>query len=211
MAAKIQLIDVDREAEKIRLSTLIADMTSRLDSAFQRVFSQVGVLESKIADGPRGGGAFDRSLAPNSRAPRIRVPDPSGWKLKEMAGKEDAWSTWREAFELQVGSIWPGLDRMLMKIRDIAYDSPVEKVHYDRENGTMGLNDPSLGMNPADWSHQFVSQKLFMVIFSHLGVDAKKIIQSELNGNRTGSRHIACSIENTIPRAMISSRLSSRR
>ena len=63
VAAKIQLIDVDREAEKIRLSTRIADMTSRLDSTFQRVFSQVGVLESKIADGQRGGGEFDGGLA----------------------------------------------------------------------------------------------------------------------------------------------------
>ena len=41
-------------------------------------------------------------------------------------------------------------------------------------------------MNPADWQHQFVSQKLFVVIFSHLGIEAKKIIQSELNGRKDG-------------------------
>ena len=88
-----QSIDVDREAEKVRMDSLIADMQARLYNTFQNVFAQVGVLESKVADGPRGGGDYDSGSAPNSRAPRLRVPDPSGWKLKEMAGQEDAWST----------------------------------------------------------------------------------------------------------------------
>ena len=121
-----------------------------------------------------------------ARVPRLRFPDLSGWKLKEVAGKEEAWSVWRKAILLQVGSILSGLDQMLMKIRDIAHDFRVEKVHYDREIQMLCPNDPSLGTNPADWQHQFVSQKLFMVTFSHIGVEAKKIIQSELNGRRDG-------------------------
>ena len=84
-AAKIKSIDVDREAEKVCLSILRADMTTRLHDMFQRVFSQVGVLEAKIADGPRGVGDYDGGSAPNSRAPRLRLLDPSGWKLKEVA------------------------------------------------------------------------------------------------------------------------------
>ena len=96
--------------------------------------------------------------------------------MKEMAGKEDACSVWREAFELQVESIWLGLDQVHIKIRDISCDSRVERIHYDRHIQMLGLNDPALGMNPADWQHQLVSQKLFIVIFSHIGVGAKKNI-----------------------------------
>ena len=48
------------------------------------------------------------------------------------------------------------------------------------------MNDPALGMNLADWRHQFVSHKLFMVIFCHLGIEAKKILQSEQNKHKGG-------------------------
>ena len=92
-ANKIQTIDIDRAAEKLRMDTIIADMHTRLNDVFKGVLASVGVLESKMAEGSRGGGEFDGGSARNSRAPRLRVPDPSGWKLKEMAGKEDAWST----------------------------------------------------------------------------------------------------------------------
>ena len=46
---KIQTIDIDREAEKVRMDTLIADMHTRLNSTLQSVFAKVGVLESKMA------------------------------------------------------------------------------------------------------------------------------------------------------------------
>ena len=92
-ANKIQTIDIDRAAEKLRMDTIIADMHTRLNDVFKGVLASVGVLESKMAECSRGGGEFDGGSARNSRAPRLRVPDPSGWKLKEMAGKEDAWST----------------------------------------------------------------------------------------------------------------------
>ena len=70
---KIQTIDIDRAAEKLRMDTIIADMHARLNNTFQGVFAQVGVLESKMADGSRGGGEFDGGSAPNSRAPRLRA------------------------------------------------------------------------------------------------------------------------------------------
>ena len=182
-AAKIKAIDADRELEKVRLDILLRDIRERCEATAVATNSKIAALEHS---GPRAGGDYDGASTNNSRAPRLRVPDPSGWKLKEMAGKGDSWGMWREAFELQVGSIWPGLDQMLMKIRDISHETRIEKVHYDREVNILGLNDSSLGMNPADWQHGFVSQKLFMVIFSHIGPDAKKIIQSELNGRKDG-------------------------
>ena len=44
-AAKIESIDVDREAEKVRLSTLLADISSRCEITAQTLFAKVGALE----------------------------------------------------------------------------------------------------------------------------------------------------------------------
>ena len=124
-AAEIMSIGVDREAEKLRLSILLQDIKDRCDATANAMNSRINALEHS---GPRAGGDYDGASTSNSRAPRLRIPDPSGWKLKEMAGKGDSWGVWREAFELQVGSVWPGLDQMLMKIRDISHETRVEKV-----------------------------------------------------------------------------------
>ena len=63
-ATKIKSIDVDREAENVRLSIVLADMTTRLETIFQSVFSQVGVLEAKIPECSRGGSDYTAARPP---------------------------------------------------------------------------------------------------------------------------------------------------
>ena len=47
---------------------------------------------------------------------RLRVPDPSGWKLDVLKGREDGFSPWRESFDLQAGSIWAGIEKVLEQL-----------------------------------------------------------------------------------------------
>ena len=42
----------------------------------------------------------------------MRIPDPSGWKLDVLKGREDGFQLWRESFGHQAGSIWAGLDKI---------------------------------------------------------------------------------------------------
>ena len=63
-AVKIQTIDVDREAEKVRLSTLLADITSRVENTCRNLSVQVGALEANVAAAPPWQWQLRRYLGP---------------------------------------------------------------------------------------------------------------------------------------------------
>ena len=87
------------------------------------------------------------------------------------------------------------MDFLLMGLRggttvDLITGQPahfrVTQEAHQCEVDKMGLDRPSLGNNPADWSHTFVANRLLLVIHSYMGTDAKKVINPEPNGQKDG-------------------------
>ena len=117
--------------------------------------------------------------------PRLRVPDPSGWSMATLKNGNDDFKGWRESLETQVGSIWLGLDRMMELIREKSQVVvPFTQVVYEEllckaypVNPQTGVRDLPLGSNNADWSYEFVSRKLYMVVHGYSGADPRKIIE----------------------------------
>ena len=131
---------------------------------------------------------FDVSGGDGEKRPRVRVPDPNGWSL-DVLKKGDVdnknWHEWRDSFELQVGSIWPGMDRVLNMIRDEPPDTEKVNAHNFEERVAACSIDRSYN-HPADYSYAFVSNKLFMVIYSHLDKGTRKIVAKEFSSTKCG-------------------------
>ena len=106
-----------------------------------------------------GGDPNDRDA---NKRPRVRVPDPSGWKLDTLKkGDSDSnnWHEWRDSFELQVGSVWPGLDRVLVKIRD----EPNPDKKSDSESFETLVSECKIDRtyaHPADYSYAYVFEQI---------------------------------------------------
>ena len=151
------------------------------ETELYRINGDIGVrvttLETKVAGaeqafinlgpgasgGPPGGG----------RGARLRIPDPGAWKLDVFKAKEDGFQSWRDVFELQVGSVWLGLDALLTKVRETeTVDSEQNFIRLRNE-----VSPVPEGNNEADWSYGFLRQKLYTIIYMHLGVEPRKAIE----------------------------------
>ena len=51
---------------------------------------------------------------------QLRVPDPNSWKLDRLKDGTYGCHAWRKFFDLQVRSVWAGMDMMLEAMRDEA-------------------------------------------------------------------------------------------
>ena len=88
------------------------------------------------------------------------------------------------------------MDRLLRSLRSETTVDPetgfpssnsrVTREAYNIEVDTMDLDHPSLGHNPADWTHSVAANKLFMVTRSYMGTDARRVVHSELSGLKDG-------------------------
>ena len=94
------------------LSTMLGNTSNELRDwmpthkrSFQEAFGRLNKLEQSARDGapsPRVGGFS-----------RLKIPNPAGWKLEILKGREDGFHLWRESFDLQTGSIWHGMEKIL--------------------------------------------------------------------------------------------------
>ena len=91
-----------------------ADFESRIVNMHNELIRQRDVHEGH---GRRDAGG-DGGERPTGREPRIRIPAPSGWKMSMLKGKDDGFGGWRDSFDLQIGSVWMQLDKLLVEIRD---------------------------------------------------------------------------------------------
>ena len=147
--------------EIVRISTLQVEAQNRIVTVKEAMATKFGGLEQFcMSSGPRPGGG-----------PRLRVPDPAGWKLRVFEGRDDGFHKWREAFDLQVGSIWIGMDVILEGLRDRK-----EAVTRESYEAAFAEVDVPSGSNPADWDYAFVSRKLFMVLHNYMAIDPQKVI-----------------------------------
>ena len=106
---------------------------------------------------------------------RLEIPDPAGWKPNVLKGRDDGLSLWREGFDLQTASIWHGMEKVLMTLREL-------KVVVDAEQYNIACNSHRL--NPVDdWHYEVVSRKLYMVLHTYMSHDPRTILaESVENG-----------------------------
>ena len=111
-----------------------------------------------------------------SKTPRrLKLPDPNGWKIEVLKG-EHTFHRWRDTFELQIGTIWTAIDKLLLTIRD-------EEEVFTEERYQELVTELELvteECNKADWQYQFVSRKLYMVLDAYSETGPKKVIRDSI-------------------------------
>ena len=77
--------------------------------------ARVGALEAQPArfDTGAGGGRGKRGY-------QLRVPNPNCWKLDRLKDNTHGFHARRKSFDLQVRSVWAGVDKILEAMRDEA-------------------------------------------------------------------------------------------
>ena len=120
----------------IKSSGELKDRMYGHDTSFAEVYGKIAAIERFAQDAG--------SRPAESGGSRLRIPDPAGWKLDVLKGREDGFLIWREGFDLQTGSIWHKMDKVLETIRDL-------KVVVDVAQYNKACYDNSLGYE-GDWS-----------------------------------------------------------
>ena len=85
------------------------------------------VVGTKMQNRPVGEGG---NAPGGARGYQIRIPDPKQWNLTVLKDGETRFLPWRKSFELQVRTIWAGLDVVLEALREET--SPVGRESYNR-------------------------------------------------------------------------------
>ena len=77
------------------------------------------------------------------------------------------------------------MSKLLLRIRDLAAgEVRVDlKTYMEIAQQEVPYNEYT---HPADWHYEFVKNKLFMIIYTHLGIDARKVILKEYNSHKCG-------------------------
>ena len=79
---------------------------------------------------------------------------------------------WRDYLDDALGSVWLGLDLLLVDLRD--EKNPVQKEKYEDLLIKHALQTPS--SDPEDWRYDVLSRRIYTVIYAHTGPDARKIM-----------------------------------
>ena len=173
-----------------RFGTAIADLTRRLDGQqedLKRAYpddfeakNRIGALEEHVTGlttrvSSIGASGFSGGGGGGGGPPRLRIPDPAGWKLQTYSGKQESFHTWRNEFEDAIGGVWLGLDKVLLFLRDIKEEVKCDRTFESAMSKAECVLPP--GSNFADWSFEFLRRKLHGVMHSHLGLDPRKIVK----------------------------------
>ena len=78
-------------------SEVLSSESRKHDHALHELYRRLQAAEAALSNSSRP--------ETSSSGSRLRVPDPSGWKLDALKGRDDGFSLWRESFDLQAGSI----------------------------------------------------------------------------------------------------------
>ena len=162
------------EGRMVYMRAEISQLAAELRGAGLAMQQEIVGLTTKvetIEHMPTGGGGNGGDRA--ARGSRLRVPDPSGWKI-EILKKDDNFPAWRETFDLQAGSIWHGIEDVQEAIRDSK--NVVTNDGFYEICKTLDFDPPANGANIEDWNYLFLSKKLYMVLHTYASTDVRKII-----------------------------------
>ena len=174
VATKIVHMEGNRQQFQESVATMFQAEQRLVRNESETVRAKIESIERRLADGLPDQHYIGEGEGQSG--PRVRVPDPAGWKLDTLEPKQGGFVKWRESFDLQVGSVWMGLDSYLEALH-IEKDK-VNKDHY--ESFMLDFNYPA-GRNMADWDHAFLSRKLYMLIHHYAGADARKVITTSFS------------------------------
>ena len=155
------------------LSLEVQQLRGYSDEAWGRIRHELSGLHAEVAAGKealRNMSSMDQKPE-GRRGGSIRVPDPKNWVLETLKG-EVGFHNWRETFDLQIRSVWNGMEKVLLKIRDEKEVVTHEK--YSELMQESGLGDKSYDF---DWTYAFVSTNIFMVIHTYTDIDPRKVIK----------------------------------
>ena len=118
----------------------------RVEGSFQELYAKLSVLERTARDA----GSRPRDFGGS----RLKIADPAGWKLDVLKGRDSGFLLWREGFDLQTGSIWHGMEKVLETLREL-------KVVVNAEQYNIACNGHRLNLLD-DWHSDLVSRKLYI-------------------------------------------------
>ena len=159
-----------------RLSAAVSDVMRRLDQQQEnprRAYAdccdgknRIGTLEAQAGQlvdtvSSTGTSGFVAGGGEAGNAPRLRIPDPAGWKVQIYNGKQESFHTWRNKFEEAIGGVWLLFDELLLHLREGKVVSD-DKTHGEAMSSADFVVPP--WSNSANWSFG-------------LGVDPLKIVK----------------------------------
>ena len=115
-----EVADAMKNLEKIQTShvALSADYVEHKKTAIEAFTNHWGLLQQLMRDAPLNNG--DNRGAPRaSKSLEVRVPDPRNWVLDVLKDGDWEWYAWRQAFELQVRSVWGDLEKVFIDLRGL--------------------------------------------------------------------------------------------
>ena len=88
---------------------------------------------------------------------------------------ESGFAKWRKSFDLQVHAVWNGFDKLLEDIRghdhvDVIFDEEVYRSLLRKAQ----IYPPAGSL---DWNYKYISVKLYMVLYTHCGIDPIKVLE----------------------------------
>ena len=170
------------ETTKEAMNKLVGETKFMKDRMGQMGQAQMGQASSS------GGGAaeFHDMSGKSRRAQKIKIPNQRDWAIetlkdKATAGaKDQGYAAWRENFERQIGGVWMGLDKVLVRIRD-------EKVTVDKETFEKYIGDEDVlsgdfEYHPDDWAYSFLSKKISLLMYQFLDINLHKTLAEARSG-----------------------------
>ena len=123
--------------------------------------------------GPQRFNIAEEGRSSTSRVQRMRFPEPKAWMITPLKDKDDAFGSWRENFELQIGGTWLQMEKVFLMIRD--HPEPITMTIYNEFVKTSGIM-VGQEFNEADWNFAFVSKKIYMLLHNYGDVGVRKIL-----------------------------------
>ena len=184
--AKFSELLAKHDAATVGHTKIVADsvhqlLRSQLDIVDQRMTDWSTIVNNRLDGHDAGLGAVSGSSGvggSSTSQPRggrydLRVPDPKQWQLDMLKDGTHGFVKWRKTFDLQVNSVWNGLDAVLEGVR--AEKQPIDKDVFETLLSVADIKPA--GASELDWAYRYMSTKLYMVIYTHCDVDPIKIIE----------------------------------
>ena len=124
--------------------------------------------------GPSGEG---KGRLRTSKSLEVRIPDPKNWVLDMLKDGDREWYAWRQAFALQIRAVWGDLEKVFIDLRGLQV--PMDDGLY--QDKLVEHNVVLPGADPSAFGFKHVSNKLYMVLHTYSGTDARKLLEESFD------------------------------